>query len=274
MPITSTQDLGGPVHPSKMIDNGTPQDCAITFVLLGPGDEEVFVCLNRHVPLTAVMHIASGFCEMLNEERVYVSLDTIMNRYRVSRQNPSCDGNLQPVQEILHPYLRDQILTGIIGRPQLLEAVPMEEYTVPTRACSPPLATSAPTSPSSVGSVVSVGPNLISQSRRDYQNPLPAQNTLRHEAQVHLKPRNEPHIPRPRNKWILYRMHKSQELRKTNPDLKTGDISRLVSQLWSNESSDVQMFWAEKAKEEELEHKRKYPNYRYRARRHRKLGGR
>lgn len=72
--------------------------------------------------------------------------------------------------------------------------------------------------------------------------------------------------PRPPNAWILYR---SEKLR--DPSLKPGsgqrlpqaDISKMISQMWKNESEDVRARYEYLANIKKNEHEAKYPGYRY-----------
>ncbi|KAG6119909.1 hypothetical protein E4U14_004571 [Claviceps sp. LM454 group G7] len=71
------------------------------------------------------------------------------------------------------------------------------------------------------------------------------------------------HIPRPKNSWILYRQHKSRELRKDHPGITASELSTMISSLWKNENDEERKFWQQKAQEEDRLHKEKYPGYKY-----------
>nr|AAV54029.1 HMG-box transcription factor Rop1-1 [Ustilago maydis] len=84
----------------------------------------------------------------------------------------------------------------------------------------------------------------------------------------------EPHTPRPPNAWILYRSQKFREIQQNrNSQCRSGltekpksqaEISRIVSQMWQNESSAVKQKFEAMADEKKLAHQKMYPTYRYR----------
>lgn len=84
----------------------------------------------------------------------------------------------------------------------------------------------------------------------------------------------EPHTPRPPNAWILYRSEKFREIQQSrNEQSRSGssekpksqaEISRIVSQMWQNETSAVKQKFEALADEKKLAHQRMYPTYRYR----------
>ncbi len=87
----------------------------------------------------------------------------------------------------------------------------------------------------------------------------------------------EPHTPRPPNAWILYRSQKFREIQQ-NRDSQTrsgssdkpksqAEISRIISQMWQNETTAVKQRFEALADEKKLAHQRMYPTYRYRPRR-------
>nr|AGH03201.1 mating type protein [Leptographium longiclavatum]AGH03205.1 mating type protein [Leptographium longiclavatum]AGH03209.1 mating type protein [Leptographium longiclavatum] len=76
-------------------------------------------------------------------------------------------------------------------------------------------------------------------------------------------PAPEPRIPRPPNAWIIYRSHKSKEIRKKVPHVTAGYISTLVSQMWKQESCAIRLLYNDKAIEAQKVHKAMYPNYKY-----------
>ncbi|SPO30424.1 related to HMG-box transcription factor [Ustilago trichophora] len=84
----------------------------------------------------------------------------------------------------------------------------------------------------------------------------------------------EPHTPRPPNAWILYRSQKFREIQQTrDSQSRSGasekpksqaEISRIISQMWQNESTAVKQEFEALADEKKLAHQRMYPTYRYR----------
>ncbi|KYK59756.1 MAT1-1-3 [Drechmeria coniospora] len=74
-------------------------------------------------------------------------------------------------------------------------------------------------------------------------------------------------IPRPRNSWILYRQHKSNQLKKDFPGMTASELSTVISSLWKSESTTEKAIWQRRAREEDRLHKEKYPGYKYTAKR-------
>lgn len=84
----------------------------------------------------------------------------------------------------------------------------------------------------------------------------------------------EPHTPRPPNAWILYRSQKFREIQQnresqtrsgsTDKPKSQAEISRIISQLWQNETSAVKQKFEAMADEKKLAHQKMYPTYRYR----------
>jgi len=84
----------------------------------------------------------------------------------------------------------------------------------------------------------------------------------------------EQHTPRPPNAWILYRSQKFREIQQTrDAQAQSGasekpksqaEISKLISQMWQNETPTVKQRFEALADEKKLAHQRMYPTYRYR----------
>ncbi|KAF7548330.1 hypothetical protein G7Z17_g7127 [Cylindrodendrum hubeiense] len=74
------------------------------------------------------------------------------------------------------------------------------------------------------------------------------------EPEPQPEPQPEPHIPRPRNKWIMYRQAKSQEIAQQNSGITAAEIY---------ETPDVKAYWQALAEEEDLRHKAQYPDYKF-----------
>jgi hypothetical protein len=79
------------------------------------------------------------------------------------------------------------------------------------------------------------------------------------------------HTPRPPNSFILYRrekhseivaQHQSQGAKAMNNNM----ISKIVADMWRQESPEVKAIYAAKAEEEKQAHLLKYPGYKYRPR--------
>lgn len=84
----------------------------------------------------------------------------------------------------------------------------------------------------------------------------------------------EPHTPRPPNAWILYRSQKFREIQQnreaqtqtgsTDKPKSQAEISRIISQMWQNETAAVKQKFESMADEKKLAHQKMYPTYRYR----------
>ncbi|CDR87110.1 probable HMG-box protein Hmg3 [Sporisorium scitamineum] len=81
-------------------------------------------------------------------------------------------------------------------------------------------------------------------------------------------------IPRPPNAFILYRSNKMHELKNQNSDSSLSEtgldkldyqrrLSKVIGQLWRNESEQVKATFYEKAKQAAKEHQERYPEYRF-----------
>ena len=68
--------------------------------------------------------------------------------------------------------------------------------------------------------------------------------------------------PRPRNSWILYR--RDQLSRLPRGQMTQADVSQLISKMWREAPEHVHIEYERLAEEEKAEHKRLFPDYRYR----------
>ncbi|KAM4064852.1 HMG (high mobility group) box domain-containing protein [Hirsutella rhossiliensis] len=71
------------------------------------------------------------------------------------------------------------------------------------------------------------------------------------------------HIPRPRNKWILYRQYHAAIIKKEIGLITASEISTMISNMWRQASEAEKAIWQQKAEEEDRLHKEKYPDYKY-----------
>ncbi|KAF8626844.1 hypothetical protein AX15_004673 [Amanita polypyramis BW_CC] len=81
-------------------------------------------------------------------------------------------------------------------------------------------------------------------------------------------PANRKHVqpPRPPNAWIIYRSEKIRTL----PPLQPGearraqaDVSRMISEMWKNETEEERSRYERMAEQRKAEHQQKYPGYRF-----------
>lgn len=69
-------------------------------------------------------------------------------------------------------------------------------------------------------------------------------------------------IPRPPNRWILYRKDKLRELDPaTRRDIAAA--SRKIGEMWSNETRAVLLKYERRAAELKVQHKLNYPDYKF-----------
>ncbi|KAI8915847.1 high mobility group box domain-containing protein, partial [Gorgonomyces haynaldii] len=74
---------------------------------------------------------------------------------------------------------------------------------------------------------------------------------------------------RPPNSFILYRREKHMEISaqyKGGKTLNNNVVSKIVANMWRQESPEVKAQYAAKAEEEKKAHMLKYPDYKYRPR--------
>ncbi|KAG2033502.1 high mobility group box domain-containing protein, partial [Suillus americanus] len=84
-----------------------------------------------------------------------------------------------------------------------------------------------------------------------------------YEEVKHL-PQSQP--PRPPNAWILYRSDKIKVLPPAQPGQRSraqADVSKLISDMWRNESDAVKLEYERLADARKAEHQRLYPDYRF-----------
>lgn len=73
---------------------------------------------------------------------------------------------------------------------------------------------------------------------------------------------NVARIPRPPNRWILYRKDKLRELDpETRRDIAAA--SKKIGNMWSNESPAVRLKYERRAAELKVKHQLKYPGYKF-----------
>jgi hypothetical protein len=89
-----------------------------------------------------------------------------------------------------------------------------------------------------------------------------------HDEEPMLDPATGRKIPRPRNAWILYRKTRLNDvpLMSDGTKLSMAQASSLISQWWKTETQGVRKRFELMAAEEKAEHKRLYPDYKYKPR--------
>lgn len=76
----------------------------------------------------------------------------------------------------------------------------------------------------------------------------------------------EKNPPRPPNAFILYRKAKQAEIIAHNPGISNNDVSKIVGPMWKEETDEIVEGFRRAAEAIKMEHRRKYPDYRYRPR--------
>ncbi|PKY13986.1 HMG-box, partial [Rhizophagus irregularis] len=75
--------------------------------------------------------------------------------------------------------------------------------------------------------------------------------------------KNNGHIPRPKKCFMAYREHMQHKVLAENPGMNNKLVSVIAAQMWNKESDDVKQFWKDRAQQLKLEHKIKYPDYKF-----------
>ncbi|CAG8459538.1 8551_t:CDS:2 [Scutellospora calospora] len=74
----------------------------------------------------------------------------------------------------------------------------------------------------------------------------------------------EKKIRRPPNSFILYRQAMQQEVTRLYGNISNSMLSKILSDLWQNESEEVKLYWNKVADKKRMEHMQAYPDYCYR----------
>ncbi|KAG4302895.1 hypothetical protein PCANB_000845 [Pneumocystis canis] len=80
----------------------------------------------------------------------------------------------------------------------------------------------------------------------------------RHKAAKQAKP-----PPRPPNAFILYRKNQQAHILRQNANLCNNDVSRIIGNMWNDESPQVKQRFHRLAEEMKEQHRAMYPMYRY-----------
>ncbi|GBC03788.1 hypothetical protein RclHR1_05320005 [Rhizophagus clarus] len=108
---------------------------------------------------------------------------------------------------------------------------------------------------SSTSSNCSSSPKLIA--------PKPSSDNKNSSQSSWRKRKNNGHIPRPKNCFMAYREHMQHKVLAENPGMNNKVVSIIAAQMWNKEPEDVKQFWKERAQQLKLEHKIKYPDYKF-----------
>ena len=76
-------------------------------------------------------------------------------------------------------------------------------------------------------------------------------------------PKSQPHIPRPRNAFIIFRSHYYMRAKATQTGINQNSLSCAAASAWKALSDEEKRPYRRQAEEEKLIHYRKHPNYVY-----------
>lgn len=76
-------------------------------------------------------------------------------------------------------------------------------------------------------------------------------------------PKTQPHIPRPRNAFIIFRSHYYMRAKATQTGINQNSLSCAAASAWKALSDEEKRPYRRQAEEEKLIHYRKHPNYVY-----------
>ncbi|KAI8078057.1 uncharacterized protein B0P05DRAFT_572062 [Gilbertella persicaria] len=76
-------------------------------------------------------------------------------------------------------------------------------------------------------------------------------------------PPSVPKIPRPLNSFMIFRLEKQREILAQCPGANHCDISKIVSKWWSELAPKEKQVYIKQAETNKLNHKKKYPDYKY-----------
>ncbi|KAL3317258.1 hypothetical protein Ciccas_004092 [Cichlidogyrus casuarinus] len=79
--------------------------------------------------------------------------------------------------------------------------------------------------------------------------------------------RRAEHIKRPMNAFLVWSKDKRREIAKANPKMHNSEISKALGQMWKNLTQEERTQCDQKSRELRDEHKRLYPDYKYKPRR-------
>ncbi|KAK9710846.1 hypothetical protein K7432_008196 [Basidiobolus ranarum] len=87
------------------------------------------------------------------------------------------------------------------------------------------------------------------------------------ETTMSLSTKKSPHspkrIPRPNNSFMTYRKDKQKSNLDAHPGINNKEVSKIVGEMWRNESEDIKEFYRKKAEQGKRDHALKYPGYKY-----------
>jgi hypothetical protein len=78
-------------------------------------------------------------------------------------------------------------------------------------------------------------------------------------------------IPRPMNSFILYRRDKNTEFINKGIKMDNSELSKTLGKMWREEPEEIREYYQKLSREASKQHKRMYPNYRYKPRKHREI---
>lgn len=75
--------------------------------------------------------------------------------------------------------------------------------------------------------------------------------------------KKEKRIPRPKNCFIIYRLHKLEMVLQNNPGINNCQASKIIGIMWHRESPQVKTYYENLYAVELQNHRRRFPEYKY-----------
>ncbi|ORY01379.1 hypothetical protein K493DRAFT_209710, partial [Basidiobolus meristosporus CBS 931.73] len=94
--------------------------------------------------------------------------------------------------------------------------------------------------------------------------PNPSLSPSPSASEFHLpESRSTKRIPRPNNSFMTYRKEKQKAILDAHPGINNKEVSKIVGEMWRNESEAVKEYYRKKAEQGKKEHALRYPGYKY-----------
>ncbi|CAB5294799.1 unnamed protein product [Rhizophagus irregularis] len=145
----------------------------------------------------------------------------------------------------------------------VLVPLKVEEQTYPDNACSES-SIDSPLEPTSSSATKPMDiPKSKTPSSTDAKASSTTATTTTRLSAYRKRKADKNYIPRPKNCFMAYREHIKEKFLSENPGMNNKVVSVLAANMWNNEPEDVKELWRERAKQLKLEHKLKYPDYKF-----------
>ncbi|CAG8633947.1 15777_t:CDS:1 [Dentiscutata heterogama] len=110
-------------------------------------------------------------------------------------------------------------------------------------------------------------PIKVSPQRPHKNTPITSieQESTKSNGAVKISQHKEEKKRRPPNSFLLYRQAKQSEVTRAHGNISNAKISKILSDLWQQESDEVKLYWQKAADKKKMEHMLTYPEYVYRS---------